>query len=119
MRTGLFSLALRFDSLDHKGILQWLAINMPTAFQRGCEAVGVGCTPGWMQELSEAYGPHKGLVPLIKHIRQNTRLGLMEAMLVARRRTNTENDDQAWRCRNDPEAQRVLRLLAAHGIREI
>ena len=119
---SLFTLARQFDTLDHKAMVEWVANNCPDVFRDAANAVATGGVPKWILEIPSVYriGPTPGLVPLIKHIRTHTGMGLREAMLVARSLTGTISPDQeidlfssaAWAI----EARGVLSTIRKAGI---
>lgn len=101
MKLNMFTLARTFDTLDHKAIAEWVAMNEPEVF-----VAAAGSLPGrgslgyeWATSLSEVYRPADrsprhgpAYVAAIKFVRERTGLGLYEAKRVIDQLRGREDD---------------------------
>ena len=125
---SLFALARSFDTLNHKQMVEWVAINWPDVFCDAAEAtraVEPEGVPAWILEIPNVYRPldqpgARCLVSLIKHIRMWTGMGLREAMLVARALTGSLSADQSMDFNSATdwalECRKVLSTIRKAGI---
>ena len=104
---NLFTLARNFDSLDHRKIAEWFAMNEPDLFVDACR---VALMPtDWLVDLKAAID-NSQYVLAIKTVRQHTGLGLFEGKQVVDRLTGRPLTSTLA-----DEANTVLNTLRAAG----